>query len=98
MQSPHCTWMGKCDFNDATKQECATSLCKAQGYSNGAFISSSNNFCTESHTSSSSYVYALKMSSSNAGRIFKWNSGKEAQITAQCISGMPISIAFSLEK
>ena len=85
--SPHCSWWNKCEFTSATKQECATALCKAQGFSDGAFISASNNFCQTSLTSDSIYVYALKMSTNNSGNIVLFNTNKEASITADCHSG-----------
>ena len=88
--SPHCSYFGKCEFNDHTKQECAEALCKAQGYSTGTFVKTSNNFCTTGiHHSGKIWVYSLKMSrvcwgEAYSGEVLRYNTGKEAIITADC--------------
>ena len=83
--SPHCSWWGKCEYTDDTKQECAEALCSAQGYSGGSFVEASNNFCTKgiSHRGDI-WVYALKMSQKNSGQILKYDTGNEAIVTADC--------------
>ena len=88
--SPHCSWFGNCQYNNATRQECTTALCRAQGYERGTFLSASNNFCERSFTSSAIYVYGLKMSTGGngySGQILRYNTGNEAQITAECYCG-----------
>ena len=82
--SPLCTAWGNCNYNDETKQECASALCVAQGYSGGTFVSSSNNFCTTSYANRGVWVYALTMGRQNQGQIKLFNSGTEAAITADC--------------
>ena len=45
-KSPLCSWVGNCEYNERTKNECAEALCRAQGYNGGSFVDSTNNFCT----------------------------------------------------
>jgi len=80
--SPHCSWLSDCEYTEATKNECADALCKAQGFIVGKFLESSNNFCTDSFTDDSCYVYILE---NNQIEYEQWPN--EAQITAECQSG-----------
>ena len=83
--SPHCThtWSPyDCEYTDATKQECATGLCRAQGYGRATFVSASNNYCTSSFESGKAYFYIL-----GTGRVKYGGYGSDAQITALCYSG-----------
>ena len=80
--SPHCSWAFTCEYTDATKQECATALCRAQGYGRATFISASNDYCTSSFTSEKSYNYQV-----DTGKIEYNIKGSEAQVTAMCYSG-----------
>ena len=86
--SPHCSWFGKCEYNDHTKQECAEALCIAQGYTTGIFQDASNNFCTTGIAHSGKiWVYGLSMStwgSTYSGEILHYDTNKEAIITADC--------------
>ena len=81
--SPHCSSFRTCEYDESTKQKCATALCNAQGYSGGSFIKASNNFCNASYTSNYTYVYQLDLNI-----IAKRKYYGEAMITADCtISG-----------
>merc|ERR1711902_237628 len=82
--SPHCSWLSDCEYTEATKNECADALCKAQGFIVGKFLESSNNFCTDSFTDDSCYVYILDREN-NQIEYEQWPN--EAQITAECQSG-----------
>lgn len=81
--SPHCSSLGVCEYNDATKKACANALCIAQGYPIGTFVEASNNFCTSSYTPDNVYVYRLDVKDI----VFVdhlTNANREAKITADC--------------
>ena len=79
--SPHCSWASTCHYDDASKQECASALCQAKGYSGGHFVESNQNFCSVSLTSSYIYVYLLDR---DVIQLLAWNA--ESRITADCIT------------
>ena len=92
--SPHCSFIGKCDFDDDSKKECAEALCLHQGFSGGVFVEASNNFCTSripgATASELIWVYYLKMSTGSKNRLggdldqrFRRNIDA-AKITADC--------------
>ena len=81
-ESPHCSYHNDCEYTEATKNECADALCKAKGFTGGKYLDFSNNFCTESFTDHSCYVYAVD---ENNIQYSYWPN--EAQITAECQSG-----------
>uniref|UniRef100_A0A0G4HXU7 P/Homo B domain-containing protein n=1 Tax=Chromera velia CCMP2878 TaxID=1169474 RepID=A0A0G4HXU7_9ALVE len=76
---PYCTWGSSCDWNEDTKQECATALCEAAGYRNGTFVSASNNPCDESFVSGYAYYHVLGRTG-----VRRDDYTNEAQITATC--------------
>ena len=80
--SPHCSWFNTCEYTEGTKNECAYALCKAQGFSGGKFLNASNDFCTESFTDDSCYIYRI-----DTDEIVHTTPRDEAQITAECHSG-----------
>ena len=81
--SPHCSYSDyPCEYTDATKQECATGLCRAQGYGRATFLTASNNYCRSSFQSGKAYFYVLGTGTVRyAGYVY------DAQITAECYSG-----------
>ena len=82
-KSPHCCYAGSgCEYNEATKNICANALCNAQGYTEGKFLASSNNFCNKSFTDD--YIYAYEL---DTGNIEYDNYEYEASITAECTTG-----------
>ena len=80
--SPHCSYLSTCHYDEASKLECAKALCKAKGYPGGLFVESSNDFCVESLTADSVYVYFLD---TNTIQISQENA--ESMITADCLKG-----------
>ena len=79
-----------CKYDSVTKQECAETLCRAQGYKEATFVSSSNNLCLRRpYPIFNVWVYWLKMSSDySAGKITKLQSTyMSAKITADCSIG-----------
>lgn len=83
--SPHCSWWQDCEYTEATKNECADVLCRLQGFSGGNFLSSSNNFCTDSFTNEKCYRYEVDYED-----IAYSDKLEESQITAACTSGNTI--------
>ena len=79
--SPHCSWWATCEYTDATKQECATALCRAQGYGRATFLSASNNFCRSTFEWENAYLYRIDRDK------IEYGYGNDAQITAKCYSG-----------
>jgi len=80
--SPHCSYsLNGCEYTDATKQECATGLCRAQGYTRATFLSASNNYCRSSFQSEKAYFYVL-----GTGKVIYGDYPNDAQITAKCYS------------
>ena len=54
---PHCSSSRDCKFNAENKQKCAKALCNARGFAGAKFLSSSNNFCTDSFSAETEWVY-----------------------------------------
>ena len=93
--SPHCSFIGKCDYDDDSKKECAEALCLHQGFSGGVFVEASNNFCTRRIPGATGkdliWVYYLKMSTGPRKRDRKGGELHQrhdwldaAKITADC--------------
>lgn len=57
MSKPHCSSSRDCKFNDENEQKCAKALCNARGFAGATFVSSSNNFCTDSFSEETQWVY-----------------------------------------
>ena len=54
---PHCSSSRDCKFDAESKQQCAKALCDGLGFSGSNFVSSSNNFCTDSFSEETQWVY-----------------------------------------
>ena len=94
--SPHCGGLlSSCKENDANKLECADALCKAQGYSVGTFVNSSNNFCT-SHFEYTNYLSPPYHAYSLDGHdVYYGNYSNVAIITADCTPSGEPTLTFS---
>ena len=83
--SPHCGGLlSSCTVNATTKKECADALCKAQGYSLGTFIKSSNDFCTSHFDNTNNLKAPYHAYSLDANDVYYGNYDKVAMITADC--------------
>eukprot|EP00041_Stephanoeca_diplocostata_P027797 m.772384 g.772384 ORF g.772384 m.772384 type:complete len:1239 (+) comp23247_c0_seq4:176-3892(+) len=81
---PYCTWdRSPCQWTPLEQQNCALGLCESSGFVTGVFVSASNNPCTSSITTGSSY-YAIIMSS---GQVLYGQYSNEARVLARCSNG-----------
>ena len=77
---PSCSYGSTCKWDGNAKQLCAQKLCEASGYSNGKFISASNNPCESSATDSKHWYYYMDHDEfSDEG-----NPTNEAFVKAKC--------------
>jgi hypothetical protein len=79
LKKPHCSWGSSCTWDQSSQGRCAMYLCINSGYSQGEFVSATNDMCASSFTSGSMYYVDY-----GTGEVKNGSTTNEAGITADC--------------